>query len=1347
MNLSDPQMPPTDLVRERHIRVFVSSTFRDMQADRDVLVKKVFPQLRKLCESRAVTWTEVDLRWGITEEQANEGQVLPLCLAEIERSRPYFIGLLGERYGWVPEQISADLMASQPWLADDSGRSVTELEILHGVLNDPAMAERALFYLRDPAYERSHSKAQADGSTSSSNGASKKKLARLKQRIRDAYSQGNIKYAPKENYADPNALADLVLADFTRLIEELYPEDEIPAPLDREARRHEEYARSRRDLYIARPNAYDTLNDHVEGDGPPLVLTGESGCGKTALLANWVDQWRKDHPDAVVIQHYIGSTPDSADWQRIVTRILGELKVAFDLPDELPTMPDQLRSALDEWIIKTAGGKRIVLVLDGLNQLEDSGNAQELHWLPALFPSNTRVLASALPSVALDALKNRDWTTHRVELLNSDDRRRVVTEYLKLGGRTASDYLLEAIEQQPQTLNPLYLRAFLDEIRQFGEHEELPREIEKYLSAETAKDLYAQILKRWIRDYPEARVGDALKLIWAARRGLGESELMDLLGQDGQLLPRRHWTPYYLVAERSLVLRGGLLNFGHDYLRQAVRDELLPEPDLQQDMRRRLAAYFAQATEPTDRKLDELPWLLQQAQEWEALRDVIAEIPAFLAFWESEQLKQDLNRYWLDLQPKFDPGATYRKTLAAWEAQDADAAILTSVLGRLGSFHFDRADFSDAEPLMRRALTIDEKRHGRDHPVVATRLGTLAGLLRTIDRLTEAEPLMRRALKIYEQSYGKDDPLVATGLNNLAHLLRATNQLVEAESLTRRALAIDEQSYGPDHPNVAICLGNLGLLLQDANQLAEAESPMRRSLAIFERNYGADHPRAVSATTNLAQLLQAAGKPEEAELLMHRALAIGEKSYGPDHPHTATALNNLARLLQDTDRPNEAEPLLRRALCIYEQRYGPDHPDVAAALNNLGLLFKATDRPVEAEPLMRRALASYEQSYGPDHPLVGAAVNNLARLLQKTNRLDEAEPLLRRALKIWEQSYPPDHPNLVVLLNELGSLLQDAGRLDEAEPLSRRVLAIEEQTFGKDDLRVAIRLVDLVSMLMDSGRLEEAEPLMRRALAISERCLGTDNPDLARTVSILASLLHETNKLEEAELLYRRALALDDKHPDGDDLTVAVRLDNLASILNDTNRPDEAEPLMRRALGITERSCGCDHPSVAVSLVNLAHLLCTTGRSEEAEPLIRRALTISELNHGPDHPDVAGDLGILASILGDTNRQDEAEPLLRRALAIDEKYYGADHTSVAIRLNNLASLLYSTSRFEEAEPLMRRVIEIFLRFMVTEGQEHPHLQAVIANYAALLEHMGHSAQDVRNKLNTVMQPFGFGLGE
>ena len=53
---------------KRVIRVFVSSTFMDMKEEREILVKKVFPQVRKICEERSVTWGEVDLRWGVTDK-------------------------------------------------------------------------------------------------------------------------------------------------------------------------------------------------------------------------------------------------------------------------------------------------------------------------------------------------------------------------------------------------------------------------------------------------------------------------------------------------------------------------------------------------------------------------------------------------------------------------------------------------------------------------------------------------------------------------------------------------------------------------------------------------------------------------------------------------------------------------------------------------------------------------------------------------------------------------------------------------------------------------------------------------------------------------------------------------------------------------------------------------------------------------------------------------------------------------------------------------------------------------------------------------------------------------------
>ena len=142
----------SESARERAVRVFVSSTFRDMQVERDELVKRVFPQLRKLCDRRGVSWGEVDLRWGITDEQRAEGRVLPVCLEEIRRCRPFFIGLLGGRYGWVPDAIDPELTGREPWLEGQAGHSVTELEILHGVLNDPEMAEHSYFYLRDPGY-------------------------------------------------------------------------------------------------------------------------------------------------------------------------------------------------------------------------------------------------------------------------------------------------------------------------------------------------------------------------------------------------------------------------------------------------------------------------------------------------------------------------------------------------------------------------------------------------------------------------------------------------------------------------------------------------------------------------------------------------------------------------------------------------------------------------------------------------------------------------------------------------------------------------------------------------------------------------------------------------------------------------------------------------------------------------------------------------------------------------------------------------------------------------------------------------------------------------------------------
>ncbi|NIN98725.1 MAG: hypothetical protein GTO49_27885, partial [Anaerolineae bacterium] len=108
-------------------------------------------------------------------------------------------------------------------------------------------------------------------------------------------------------------------------------------------------------------------------------------------------------------------------------------------------------------------------------------------------------------------------------------------------------------------------------------------------------DLYERILARWEEDYERDRPGlvrEAMMLIWAARRGLSEAELLDMLGSDGQPLPSAHWSPLHLAAEQSLVSRSGLIGFFHDYLREAVAHRYLPEEADRHAAHMQLAEYF-----------------------------------------------------------------------------------------------------------------------------------------------------------------------------------------------------------------------------------------------------------------------------------------------------------------------------------------------------------------------------------------------------------------------------------------------------------------------------------------------------------------------------------------------------------------------------------------------------------------------------------------------------------------------------------------------------------------------------------------------------------------------------------
>jgi len=230
-----------------------------------------------------------------------------------------------------------------------------------------------------------------------------------------------------------------------------------------------------------------------------------------------------------------------------------------------------------------------------------------------------------------------------------------------------------------------------------------------------------------------------------------------------------------------------------------------------------------------------------------------------------------------------------------------------------------------------RALAIDERVYGNEHPEVATLASNLGDLLRTMGDLAGAKTQIERALAIDEQVYGREHPSVATDASNLGLVLRALGDLAGAKALYERALAIDEQVYGREHPNVARDANNLGGVLQDLGDLAGAKALYERALAIAERVYGKEHPEVATDANNLGLVLQDLGDLAGAREQIERALAIGEQVYGKEHPSVAIRLVNLGALARDEGDLPAARDLFRRALGIFTRFLPPEHGNIQTA--------------------------------------------------------------------------------------------------------------------------------------------------------------------------------------------------------------------------------------------------------------------------------------------------------------------------------------------------------------------------------------------------------------------------------
>lgn len=582
----------------RTVRVFLSSTFRDMHAERDHLIKVVFPALRERLEKHHVHLIDIDLRWGVTREQAENDRVLGLCLQQIDECRPFFIGILGERYGWLPTRYPADAVKKFGWLEHHTGKSVTELEILHGVLLNPQMRGRALFCLRDPNCLQAVPEAIRREVFAESDSARSAKLADLKYRLR--YSDCPV----FDNYParwDPQAL-DRASRSQGRLVNLMEFGDRVrdflwsniqdelklsdapaalsqPDSLGEELDHHERFIDTRLRVYVGREAVNVTLAKYANGSDPwPCLVTGPSGSGKSAALAHFIRTYGASHSQTRLLPHFVGASPRSTSIRETLRRFCITIQSWVGSTDEVPQETAKLGVVFRELLNKAPASQRVLIVIDALNQLDEADRGQQLEWLPAQLPPQVKIVVSCItdsgkPEPVLEAFQHRKHQLVTIDPLMPDECREIIRQVPSLSAKTLDEDQVRLLLSNPATANPLFLLVALEELRGFAPYERLNERIAAFPhTGDTVTAIFTQVIERLEEEFNRDLVRSVLQLLASARRGLSEREFQDLVAS---LPGRDDLFPVLRQLRAYLQYRGVLWDFFHRNLYKAVRERYL----------------------------------------------------------------------------------------------------------------------------------------------------------------------------------------------------------------------------------------------------------------------------------------------------------------------------------------------------------------------------------------------------------------------------------------------------------------------------------------------------------------------------------------------------------------------------------------------------------------------------------------------------------------------------------------------------------------------------------------------------------------------------------------------------
>lgn len=273
-----------------------------------------------------------------------------------------------------------------------------------------------------------------------------------------------------------------------------------------------------------------------------------------------------------------------------------------------------------------------------------------------------------------------------------------------------------------------------------------------------------------------------------------------------------------------------------------------------------------------------------------------------------------------------------------------DPEVQAQMMYLMGDVYGSLGLYSQAQSLLARAVEIQQRVLGSEHPDTLRSRSALGWTLRKEGHYAEAERLFRETLEIRRRVLGAEHRDTLISMRNLARILSLEGYYPEADKLARETLAIQRRVLGPEHPDTLNSVANLAFILEeegyheDRRHYPEAEKLARETVAIQRRILGPEHPDSLNSMSYVALILADRGQYSEAEKLQRETVTIQRRVLGPEHPDTLLSMNYLAWNLMEQGHYSEAEKLQRETRAIQQRVLGSEHPDTANSTYNLGCL-------------------------------------------------------------------------------------------------------------------------------------------------------------------------------------------------------------------------------------------------------------------------------------------------------------------------------------------------------------------------------------------------------------------------